>query len=543
MTAPLVLAVDVGTLSARAGLFTRDGRCLVARQAPFRLLRPAEHHAVYRMAEIWAAVGACVREGLAAEPGAAARIAGLAFDATSSLALTATGAPPLDGEADVVCWMDHRGEAEALEIDRTGHRFLDHVGGAVSPETNLPKLLWLKRHRPEAWARLTAARDLCDELAYRATGIDRHSVCGLACKWPYLPHEDEPWCRDLLDALGLDDLIRLGRLAAAPAHVGTVHGPLSEDAARDFGLPAGLPVAVGLIDAEAGALGVLGRDCRPRLNRVLPMIAGTSTSFMPFAPDARRVPGVWGPFKDAVFPGLWMHEAGQSLSGAALDAVLAHHPASPGPPTPERHAAAAAAVLARLDAEGPAFAARRHVVPDWLGNRAPLGDGRVRALLTGIGEETSERSFLEAYYATARALALQTRHIREHLNRHGYAIDTVALAGGHRHNPLLMRLYRDALGCTLVVGEAAEPVLLGTAMVAATAAGLVPDLFGALDAMASEPRALVPDPAWAQAHARAYRTYLTLFEVRNAIERDARAAEAAPLARDVAQAGLAADHG
>ncbi|SFU76363.1 FGGY-family pentulose kinase [Methylobacterium sp. 174MFSha1.1] len=533
MRSPLVLAVDVGTLSARAGLFTPDGRCVATRQAPFRLLRPAEHHAVYRMGEIWAAVGASVRDALAAEPGAAARVAGLAFDATSSLALTAAGAPPLDGEADVVCWMDHRGEAEALEIDRTGHRFLDHVGGAVSPETNLPKLLWLKRHRPEAWARLTAARDLCDELAFRATEIDRHSVCGLACKWPYLPNEAEPWCRDLLDALGLDDLTRLGTLAAAPAHVGAVHGPLCEEAARHLGLPPGLPVAVGLIDAEAGALGVLGRDCRTRLNRVLPMIAGTSTSFMPFAPDPRHVPGVWGPFKDAVFPGLWMHEAGQSLSGAALDAVLAHHPASPGPPTPERHAAAAAAVLARLDAEGPAFAARRHVVPDWLGNRAPLGDGRVRALLTGIGEETSERSFLEAYYATARALALQTRHIREHLNRHGYAIDTVALAGGHRHNPLLMRLYRDALGCTLVVGAAAEPVLLGTAMVAATAAGLVPDLFAALDAMAPEQAALTPDPAWARAHERAYRTYLTLFEVRNAVERDALCAEA----------DLADDHG
>ncbi|GJD49314.1 Ribulokinase [Methylobacterium crusticola] len=530
MSAPLLLAVDVGTLSARAGLFTADGHGLAARQAPFRLLRPAEHHAVYRMAEIWEAVIGAVRDCLRAEPGAGARVAGLAFDATSSLALTAAGDPPLEGGGDVLCWMDHRAEAEALAVDRTGHRFLDHVGGALSPESNLPKLLWLKRHRPQAWARLAAARDLCDELAFRATGIDRHSVCGLACKWPYLPHEPEPWCRDLLAALGLEDLTALGRLAARPAHVGEVHGPLAPSVAERCGLRAGLPVAVGLIDAEAGALGVLGRDFRGRMNRVLPMIAGTSTSFMPFTADKRHVPGVWGPFKDAVFPGLWMHEAGQSLSGAALDAVLAHHPASPGPPGAERHAAAAAAVLARLDAEGPAFGARRHVVPDWLGNRAPLGDGRVRALLTGIGEETSERAFLEAYYAAARGLALQTRHIREHLNRHGYAIDTVALAGGHRRNPLLVRLYRDALGCDLVLGEADEPVLLGTAMVAATAAGLSPDLLGALDAMAPAQRVLARDPAWARAHERAYRTYLALFEARNAVEREALAAEAGPWA-------------
>ncbi len=107
---------------------------------------------------------------------------------------------------------------------------------------------------------------------------------------------------------------------------------------------------------------------------------------------------------------------------------------------------AAAKILALLDAEGPAFGARRHIVPDWLGNRAPLGDGKVRALISGIGLETSRRAFLEHYFATARALALQSRHMIEHLNRHGYAIDRVCLSGGHLKNPLLVRLYRDALG-------------------------------------------------------------------------------------------------
>jgi ribulose kinase len=277
--------------------------------------------------------------------------------------------------------------------------------------------------------------------------------------------------------------------------------------------------------AEAGSLGVLGRDFADGINRTVALIGGTSTCYMAWAPDERRIAGVWGPFKDAVFPGYWMHEAGQSISGAALDAVLNQHPASPGQASPELHRRTACEILALLGAEGPAFAAHRHIVPDWLGNRAPLGDGKVRALVTGLGLEATHRAFLEHYYATARALALQSRHVIEHLNRHGYAIDRVCLSGGHLKNALLVRLYRDALGSALVTSDTAEPVLLGTAMVAATAAGLYRDLFSALEAMAPGQTTHPADPAWADAHDIAYGIYLQLFSARNTAEAEARRLE------------------
>lgn len=521
-----LLAIDVGTLSARAGLFDARGGLIASAGARFPLMHPREHHAVYGMDAIWAAVGAAVRETLAGAPGDAARIAGIAVDATSSTYIEAAGAAPLDGDADVICWMDHRAEAEAEEITATGDRYLDYVGGTLSPEMYLPKLLWLKRRRPDVWARVTAVRDLSDEIARRLTGTDRASVCGLSAKFPYLPADADPWRRDLLARLGIADLPRLGVLSAPPGRVGAVHGLLSAVVARAMGLPAGIPVAVGLIDAEAGALGVLGAGFAADMNRTLALIGGTSTCYMAWAPDERRISGVWGPFKDAVFPGYWMHEAGQSISGAALDAVLNQHPASPGPASPALHARAAADILALMEAEGPAFAARRHIVPDWLGNRAPLGDGKARALMTGIGLENTPRAFLEQYFAVARALALQSRHVIEHMNGHGYAIDRVCLSGGHLKNPLMPRLYRDALGARLVTCAAAEPVLLGTAMVAATAAGLFPSLFDALAAMAAEQTEHAPDPRWARAHDIAHDIYLRLFSTRNAIEAEARRLEA-----------------
>ncbi|HET7715525.1 MAG TPA: FGGY-family carbohydrate kinase [Bauldia sp.] len=521
-----LLAIDVGTLSARAGVFDPNGAPLGSASAAFELLKPLEHHAVYRMDDIWAAVGEAVREAVSLSRRDPREIAGIAFDATSSLAVSATGPRPLDGDADVFCWMDHRGEAEAAEIDETGDRYLDYVGGSVSPEVNLPKLLWLKRRRPEAWARLTGARDLVDELARRATGVDGHSLCGFSCKWPYLPGRGG-WRQDLLNRLGIGELPRLGSLSRPPLPVGSVHGRLSTETAEAWRLPPGVPVAVGLIDAEAGTLGVIGKGYAGRINRTLSMISGTSNSYIAFAVEERRITGVWGPNRDAVFPGYWMHEAGQTLAGAALDSVLTHHPAGPRVASAENHIAIAREIIDLLDREGPHLAARRHIVPDWLGNRSPLGDGRTRALVVGLGEETSRRAFLEAYYATARALALQTRHIIEHLNANGYEIDRVAIAGGQLKNPLLVRLYRDALGADLVLSDHPETVLLGTSMVASVAAGWSPDLFAAIDRMAPVQSVVPADASWRTRHDHAYRIYLKLFHLRNEVEAESRMIHAA----------------
>jgi FGGY-family pentulose kinase len=526
MSGALLLAVDVGTLSARAGVFDAAGALLGTATAPFVLRRPAPGFALYRMAEIEAAAAQAIRAALASVPGAAPRIAGLAFDATSSLVLTHRGAAPLPEDCDVFCWADHSGEALTGEIEATGDALLAHTGGSMSPEQHLPKLLGLARRDATGFARVTAARDLCDELAFRMTGSDTRSLCGLACKWPFLPAEAEPWRRDLFARLGIP---RLPELAGPPPRpVGTLHGRLRPEMAARLGLQEGIAVAVGLIDAEAGTLGALGPGFEGGMNEVMALIGGTSTCIMAFARDKRLVPGVWGPFRDAVFEGVWMHEAGQSLSGAALDAVLEQHPAGPRRASAEGHAATAAEVLRLLDAEGPAFAARRHIVPDWLGNRSPLGDGAVRALLLGVGEERDARSFHEAYYATARALALQVRHIADHLDAHGYAIRRAALSGGHARNPLLLRLYRDALGRELALPRTEEPVLLGTAMVAAVAAGLQPGLAAAMRAMDPGQAVLRPDPAWVPAHAQAYAIYRRLFEARNALRAETEALASLP---------------
>src|SRR3954447_19675679 len=226
----LVMAVDVGSTSARAGLFASSGQCLSRTKAEFATARPQPDHAKHSSEEIWASVCAASRAALhqaRAEPGA---VGGLAFDAACSLAVFDRAGRPVsasttrDDSWNVVMWADHRAEAEAEEITATGHRALAYVGGVMSPEMQLPKLLWLKRHLPESWTRMGLAFDLADFLAWCATGRVAMSACTVTCKWAFLGHEEEGWQTDLLDQIGLKDFRARVGLPDRPAPVGAPLG-------------------------------------------------------------------------------------------------------------------------------------------------------------------------------------------------------------------------------------------------------------------------------------------------------------------------------
>ena len=103
--------------------------------------------------------------------------------------------------------------------------------------------------------------------------------------------------------------------------------------------------------------------------------------------------------------------------------------------------------------------------------RSPI---RMRVgVVSGLTLDSSFDSLCKLYWRTAVGIALGVRHVLEALNENGYLIDTLHVTGGHTKNPLLMELYADATGCTVIEPLADEAVLLGTGMVAATAAGLV----------------------------------------------------------------------
>jgi ribulose kinase len=154
----LLLAVDVGTASARAGVLSATGELLARAECPIEMRRFGTRLAEQNSEQIWQAVCLAVRTAMAQANAKPHNVVGLGFDATCSLVVRdGDGAPlPVSGGVephwDTIVWFDHRAHIEAKECTATRHQSLLDVGGIMSPEMEVPKLMWLKRHVPATWA-------------------------------------------------------------------------------------------------------------------------------------------------------------------------------------------------------------------------------------------------------------------------------------------------------------------------------------------------------------------------------------------------------
>jgi FGGY-family pentulose kinase len=535
------LGVDVGTGSARAGIFDPSGVRRGMGVAPIRTWRPQEDFVEQSSCDIWEACGKAIRAALqdgGIHPG---QIKGLGFDATCSLVVLGEGDDPVTvsptGEArqNIIVWMDHRAVEEAEVINETNHPVLQYVGGTISPEMETPKLLWLKKHLPESWATARRFFDLPDFLSYRATGQDVRSLCTTVCKWSYLGHEEGSeesvgrWDGSFFEAIGLGDLSQEGfsRIGQKVRPIGEVMGELSAQSASELGLVPGISVAVSIIDAHAGGLGLLGTPVEGQapsedeMEARLALIGGTSSCHMGVSREPLFIPGIWGPYYSAMIPGLWLTEGGQSATGALIDHVIHSH--ARGLELQEEAAARDTTVYAllneRLDElarELPfpaALTAETHVEPDFHGNRSPRADPRLRGMISGLRLTDSVDALALLYLATIQAIAYGTRHILEEMNAKGYRIQTLIATGGDTKNPVFIREHADITGCRIVLPREPEAVLLGSAMMGAVAAGDHASLLEAMGAMSATQE--VVNPAGGEVagfHQRKYQVFHRMYE-------------------------------
>jgi D-ribulokinase len=369
------------------------------------------------------------------------------------------------------------------------------VGGRISPEMETPKLLWLKENRPEVFAEAWQFMDLTDFLTWRASDDLARSVCTVTCKWTYMAQEDS-WDADYFKTVGLDELAaeefrRIGtNIVPAGSALGT---GLTARAAEEFGLMPGTPIAAGLIDAHAGGIGSVGAKGGGGAEANLAYVFGTSSCTMTTTKDPVFVPGVWGPYYSAMVPGLWLNEGGQSAAGAAIDHLLEFHP----------HASEAHAEAARDEQSLPAWLAERvemrlgdskdagvlasniHVVPEFLGNRAPHSDPHTRAVIAGLGMERDLDSLIALYVAGLCGSGYGLRQIVEAQATAGAPIQRIVISGGAGRSDMIRQLLADATGVEIAAPSAKEPVLLGSAVLGSVAGGIHPDIHRAMGKMST----------------------------------------------------------
>jgi len=527
------LGIDVGTGSARAGVFDRTGTMLASAKRDIAIFREAGHVVEQSSNDIWQAVCASVREAVKASGVAPESVKGIGFDATCSLVVLGEAGRPLgvgpsgDEERNIIVWMDHRATEQARRINETGHAVLNYVGGTISPEMETPKLLWLAENKPDIFAQAWQFLDLADFLTWRASGSLSRSVCTVTCKWTYLAHEAR-WDESYFNVIGLGALAdeKFRRIGTEVVPAGTPLGNgLTAQGALDLGLSEGTPVAAGLIDAHAGGLGTVG--ARGKAGSLLSRMAyvfGTSACTMTSTREPTFVKGVWGPYNSAMVPGRWLNEGGQSAAGAAIDHLVRHHPAAAEATAGAEAAGMSLSQWLSLEAQkrggaaaAPELVGQLHVVPEFLGNRAPFADPDALGIIAGIGMDTGLDSLVGLYLAGMCGLGYGARQIVEAQRASGIAIDTMVVSGGAGQSALSRQLLADATGLAVAASTSQEPVMLGSAMLGAVACGAFPDIETAMAAMAELGAVHQPSEASRQWHQRRFQAFELLQKAGQAV--------------------------
>lgn len=463
------------------------GQALAFASVEYPTSFPAPSWAEQNPSDWWQALGTAVNNAVSKAGISPMDIAALCVDTTccTIVALDKAG----DALRPALLWMDMRSAPQAAKIAACGDPALRVNGGGkgpVSAEWMVPKALWIKENEPEVFQKATYICEYQDYINLKLTGRLCASQNNVSVRWHYDAVSGPP--TTLLEKMGLTDL--LDKWPKDILLPGVAVGGLTSDAAAHVGLPEGLLVAQGGADAFIGmvGLGVL----RPGQ---MALLTGSSHLHLGMTDRIFQGQGVWGTYADALIPGVNIVEGGQTSTGSVI-AWFKRTLVGPG------------ISYEQLDSEAAAVApgAEGVVALDhFQGNRTPHTDPLSRGAIIGL---TLKHGRGHIFRALLESIAYGTALVLDSMKSAGYSPDSIVVAGGPTRSVLWMQLHADICGIPFILTECADAPALGSAILAAAAAGLFPDIESAAQAMVKVSRVVRPDlerHAEYRAHYAAYR--------------------------------------
>ena len=524
-----VIGIDFGTLSGRCVVADcRDGRelaeavfeyphAVMDTRLPCGKKLPA-HYALQHPADYLQVLQKTVPEAVARAGISPEEVAGLGIDFTACtiLPVDADGTPLCMREdylrephAYVKLWKHHAAQPQADAInalaEQREEKWLANYGGKLSSEWMLPKVLEILQEAPGVYADTARFMEAADWVASTLVGKEIHSKSFAGYKALYF--EDDYPSNGFMTALDprLDGIVG-SKLSRKIVDFSAPAGALCAKGAELLGLPEGVPVAVPQIDAHAAmpALQITGVG-------ELMLIMGTSSCHIVNAQTGDPVRGVCGCVKDGVIPGLYTYEAGQAAVGDIFDWFVKNQV-----PTGYENEARARGIsvhtLLTEKAEKLAVGESGLLALDWHnGNRSVLDDSALSGLILGLTLRTKPE---DIYRALLEATAFGTKMIIDTLEKSRVTIDSVKIAGGIAHkNPLLMQIYADVLDREITLCQSTQSGALGSAIYAAVAAGVYPDISTAAAAMgAPAVKTYIPNRENHLAYEKLYADYVCLYD-------------------------------
>lgn len=449
-------------------------------------------------------------------------VIGIGIDATSStfIPLSENGEPlcrtkafQANPHAQLKLWKHHGAQEQADRITALANereeRFLARCGGKVNAEWMLPKLLEIVEKAPEVYEATDNFMEVSDYLVGLLTGETTRCMCHAGYK--LLRNEEDGYPSEaFLKALHPKLASLPGKLKGKELRVGERAGRLTEEAAKRLSLKAGTAVAASLIDAHV-AMPSVGIDSGGKAL----MILGTSCCMLLCSEKRSFIKGISGCVRDAVLPGLYAYEAGQSAVGDLFHWFVVN--CVPGRYEREAlergisvHALLSEKASRLMPGESGLVA-----LDWWNGNRSCLADAKLSGMMLGLTLRTRPE---EIYRALLEATAFGMRVIFEEFRKGGIQVEKLYACGGIvGKNPFMMQLYADILGQPIETCSTEQGSAFGAAIYAAVAAGEQEGGYGDVREAARRMgkgggRRFEPIPANVGAYDSLYREYRTLHD-------------------------------
>lgn len=401
-------------------------------------------------------------------------------------------------------WRHHSPQPYADRINTVAAQrneyWLPRYGGMISSEWEFAKALEIFTEDPQIYHAMDHFVEAADWIVWQLCGDYVRNACTAGYKG--IRQDGRYPSEEFLAELhpGFAGFVT-DKLDHPIGHLGARAGSLTAQAAQWTGLPQGIPVAVGNVDAHVT---VAAADAMQPGQLVA--IMGTSTCHVINADALREVPGMCGVVRDGICDGSWGYEAGQSGVGDIFGWFVANCVPGSYQEEARRRGVSVHEHLSEL-------AGRQKVgehgllALDWhSGNRSVLVDHELSGVMIG---QTLTTTCVDMYRALLEATAFGTRMIVETFVANGVPVDELVVAGGLLKNPLLMQIYADVVDLPLSTVPSAQAPALGSAIHAAAAAGAFSDVGAAAKQMGTRKRnAYTPIPANVAAYDLLYREYV-----------------------------------
>jgi xylulokinase len=490
----LLVGIDVGTQSSKGVLVRPDGTLVAEARAQHGMDVPRPGWAEQDADAVWWADVCVIARRLVAAVPDGDRIGGLGVSAIGPTML------PLDDAARplrkaVLYGVDTRATDQIAGLEaRYGAETLAAWSGMdLSSQAVGPKIAWLAEREPEVHAAARWFVTATTYLVHRLTGAMVIDAWTAAHFNPLFDRATIGWSERYADGITTID-----RLAAIrwPADVA---GRITAEAAIATGLPAGVPVAVGAVDALAEAISVGVADPGD-----LMIMYGSTTFFIQVTSSPVEAGSLW--LTPGAAPGQWTISGGLATGGSALawfrdqlaDDLVAV----------ERSGGASAFAALSAEAATAEQAGGEDVLflPYFSGERTPINDPLARGVAAGLSLGSSRG---DLYLALLRGIAYATRANIEAMRDLGAPIRRIVAVGGGTADPLLLQLVSDASGIDQEIPGSTIGASRGDALLAGLASGIVARAGG--DAWMSTDRIIRPRPEMKAAHDRRYRAFGELY--------------------------------